>query len=179
MTILTTTRRNFISTATVAAVASPALIRPAEAKRPADSSFSYEVQRTEDEWRSLLSEKEFDVLRGGGTEPRFSSDLATEERDGVYTCKGCGLELYKSEWKVIYPFGWAFWFHSEENAVLTGLDVIPAEMSEMADEMEMDMVMAEVHCRRCGSHLGHLVSIQGKPTHCINGSALIFTPTTA
>ena len=179
MSNMSPSRRRFLSSAAVAAVAAPTLTTEAFARRPADNDFDYEVKRTEAEWRAMLSDEEYDILRAGGTERKFTSRLTIEERAGAYTCRGCDLKLYDAEHKVIYPIGWAFWFHSEDNAVLTGKDVIPAEMSDGEQEMGTAKVMSELHCRRCGSHLGHMVSIKNKPTHCINGSALVFTPAEA
>jgi len=124
------------------------------------SGFRYEVQRTEAEWRARLSEDEYTILREGGTEPRNSSPLAAETRNGTYACKGCDLPIYSSSQKIILPQGWVFFHHSYENAVLTGID----------------NGQIEAHCRRCGSHLGHILYVQSKIVHCINGSALSFTP---
>jgi peptide-methionine (R)-S-oxide reductase len=124
------------------------------------SGFRYEVRRTEAEWRAKLTEDELKILREGGTEPRNSSPLATETRNGTYACKGCDLPTYSSSQKVILPQGWVFFSHSYENAVLTGID----------------NGQIEAHCRRCGSHLGHILYVQSMIVHCINGSALNFTP---
>ncbi len=173
-------RRTFLVGAGLAATTTPLMTTSLAAQRAADDTFPYEVQRTEEEWRAMLSEDEYSIMREGGTEPRFTSDLWNEERAGTYHCKGCDLKIYDSEWKVILPIGWVFWFHSEPNSVLTGIDIIPADMSEASEDMPAeDQVALEVHCRRCGSHLGHIFSIEEEVTHCINGSALNFTPSAA
>lgn len=180
MTITHTNRRNFLSTAAVAALAAPALVTPAAARRPSDNTFDYEVKRSEEEWRALLSEEEYDIMREGGTEGRFTSPLSAETAPGDYNCKGCDLKLYDSEHKVLHTIGWAFWHHSEENAVLTGIDTKPAAYGGSgSEEMSAENQIMEVHCRRCGSHLGHMVNIKGKVTHCINGKALNYIPRNA
>ncbi|MEO9970997.1 MAG: peptide-methionine (R)-S-oxide reductase [Hyphomonadaceae bacterium] len=123
-----------------------------------NASFSFEVQRTEEAWRARLTDSEYTILREGGTEPRHSSPLATATGKGTYLCKGCDLPIYLSAQKIILPKGWAFFTHSIENSVLTGID----------------NGAIEAHCRRCGSHLGHVLYVEGQILHCINGSALVF-----
>ncbi len=138
----------------------PAATDASELPATSASGFRYEVQRSDEDWRARLTEDEYTVLREGGTEPRNSSPLATETRNGTYACKGCELPIYSSSQKIILPQGWVFFRHSYENAVLTGID----------------SGQIEAHCRRCGSHLGHILSVQKQIVHCINGSALNFTP---
>ena len=133
---------------------------PADLPATSAAGFRFEVQRTEEDWRARLTEDEYTILREGGTEPRNSSPLATETRRGTYACKGCELPIYSSAQKIILPQGWVFFRHSYENAVLTGID----------------SGQIEVHCRRCASHLGHVLYVETQIVHCINGSALIFTP---
>ena len=155
-----------------AAIATLAASRSAVAGRAAGSDgFTYEVTHTEAEWREMLSEFEYVVLREGGTETRKSSPLWAENRAGSYSCRGCGLHLYESEWKKILSIGWVFFRHNEANSVLMGVDW--PEGSEMAAAFS-NLAQIEAHCRRCGSHLGHVVSIDNGVLHCINGAALTF-----
>ena len=133
---------------------------PADMSITSASGLRYEVQRTDADWRARLSEHEYAILREGGTEPRHSSPLATETRNGTYACKGCELPIYSSSEKIILPQGWVFFHHSYDNAVLTGVD----------------QGHIEAHCRRCGSHLGHILYVETQVLHCINGTSLIFTP---
>jgi len=133
--------------------------------------FTYEVTHSDAEWRETLSEFEYVVLREGGTETRKSSPLWAENRAGSYSCRGCGLHLYESEWKKILSIGWVFFRHAEPNSVLMGVDW--PEGSEMAAAFST-LAQVEAHCRRCGSHLGHVVSIDNGVLHCINGTALTF-----
>jgi len=142
--------------------AAPAPTAPTDVKPPATtaSGFGYEIVRTEDQWRAQLSTSEYGILRDGGTEPRHSSPLTTETANGTYACKGCGLPVYSSAQKTNLNIGWVFFRHSYENSTLTGID----------------NGAIEAHCRRCGSHLGHILYVESEILHCINGAALEFTP---
>ncbi|MEM8882372.1 MAG: peptide-methionine (R)-S-oxide reductase [Pseudomonadota bacterium] len=180
MTIASTTRRNFLAR-TVAVSTGAAMLPTASRAMPgAEDTFAYEVTRTEDEWRAMLSRNEYRIMRDGGTEWQRSSPYWDSEEVGTYCCKGCGLPLYSSATKVVLPIGWVFFRHSITNAILTDLDPVnPYGNTEMTPASEDIDAIIEVHCRRCGSHLGHLVSIGGAPMHCINGAALDFVPETA
>jgi len=134
--------------------------------------FDYEVTRTDAEWRAHLGEDAFAVLRKGSTEEPRSSPLWNETRDGSYACRGCELPLYQSAWKVEVDKGWAFFRHSVPNAVLTDIDW-PREAGMNPDLGRLTVI--EVHCRRCGSHLGHIVRIDSQVLHCINGTSLSFS----
>lgn len=172
----TPTRRHFLGSAALSVAATPVVFATsAAAHSTGDESFTYEIQRSEEAWRAMLSEDEYRILREGGTEPRFSSELWQEERPGHYHCRGCDLTLYDADWKTLRLIGWVFYFHSRENAVLTSIDELPPEMGEV-DEMDTPDTMLEVHCRRCGSHLGHIVNVEGDVLHCINGASLVFSP---
>lgn len=141
------------------------------------ADYTYELNRSEEEWRARLSDDEFAVLRGGATEVPRSSFLWNETRDGTYHCKGCDLLAYVSKWKVPLNKGWAFFSHAETNAVLTGIDgAVPQYGNAMGSG---DVAITEVHCRRCASHLGHLLIVERQQVHCINGTALNFEPATA
>lgn len=146
---------------------------PAFPPSPEPDAFTYEVRRTEEEWRALLDDEEYVILRGGQTELPASSDLWDETRPGVFGCRGCNLHLYSSEWRAPVDKGWVFFAHSEPNAVLTGIDT-PQEAYGMDPNGPGNMV--EVHCRRCGSHLGHILLVEGEVLHCINGRSLTFEP---
>lgn len=175
MTNPTLTRRRVLVSGTTG-VATAALAPAATAaSAAAPDGFQYEVTRTEDEWKSMLSADEYDILRNGGTEWPLSSPLATDYREGSFACKGCGLELYRSEWRVPLDKGWVFFTHSQPNAVLTDID----KAANYAMQPGAERTLIEVHCRRCGSHLGHILVVDRKLVHCVNGASLVFTPSTA
>lgn len=138
--------------------------------------FEYEIQRSDAEWRALLSDAEYEVLREGWTELPFSSDKWKETREGLYGCRGCGLHVYSSTWRVPMDKGWVFFVHSERAAVLTGIDG-PQESYGMDPNGPGTMI--EVHCRRCASHLGHILIVDGRLLHCINSTSVTFNPTEA
>lgn len=172
-------RRNILG-ALAATTAAPAVFsKPASAQGALRDGYDYEIVRTESEWRNMLSEHEYRILRDFGTEPRFSSDLWSEERPGSYNCRGCELRVYDAEWKTIRNIGWVFFFHSVPNSTLTSIDVPPEERIEMRESaMSTPDTMIETHCRRCGSHLGHIVLVEGDVLHCINGTSLVFNEAT-
>ncbi len=170
------TRRSFFASSGAAALtlgsAAHARVAPGT-----NSDFVYEVQRTEEEWLSMLTDEEFVIMREGFTEKPKTGTMWEETREGTYSCKGCDLHLYNSQHKVVLDKGWVFFYHSQPDAVMTNIDGKPAEYGgQMSDGSEL---LIEVHCRRCGSHQGHLVFIKGNITHCINSQALTFNPTTA
>ena len=140
--------------------------------------FEYEVQRTDEEWRAMLSDDEYVILRKGSTEFPKSSTLWNEARDGIYSCRGCELNLYNSNWKVPLDKGWAFFKHAAPNSLLMAVDGAAAD-GMMGSDREGTRAMIEVHCRRCGSHIGHILKVEGKVLHCINGTALTFEQTSA
>lgn len=165
--------------ATIGAVGSAVLGNAAAAAAathtlaPVQDAFSYEITRTEADWRARLSEEEFHILRQGGTELPETSDLWNVFDDGTYFCRGCDLTLFASEWKRDVNLGWNFFRHSEPDAILTGIDSAASAYGRGMGDGE---TMIEVHCRRCGSHLGHLLRVRRDTLHCINGKALTFTP---
>lgn len=135
--------------------------------------FAYEVTRTDEEWRAQLGEHDFDILRLGGTEVPKSSPLWQETRSGTYACKGCALDLYTSRWKAEVDKGWVFFRQSVPNSLLMAIDFPDG----LQDVMGLEILSAiEVHCRRCGSHQGHILLVEGSVLHCINGASLLFTP---
>jgi peptide-methionine (R)-S-oxide reductase len=141
---------------------------PARAGTVAEGDF--EVSYTPAEWREKLDEEAYEVLRNGGTERPFSSPLNDEDRKGVYHCKGCDQSLYSSETKYESGTGWPSFYAPLEDAVAT-----------MPDR-SLFSVRTEVHCDRCGGHLGHIFDDGPEPTgkrHCLNGVALTFEPAAA
>lgn len=169
----TTSRRSFLGTTALAIAAAP--LGAAKAAEPPSDAMTYEVTRTEEEWRERLSEREYRILREFGTERRFTSDYWEKppEDAGHYACKGCDLPIYESKWKTVRPIGWVFFHHANTDSVLTSIDEWPAAMSN-SDGLEEVRHVTEAHCRRCGSHLGHILIVQEDMLHCINGTALSF-----
>ena len=127
----------------------------------------YQVSYTDAEWRKRLSPAAYDVLRQEGTERPFTSPLLNEHRAGTFACKGCALPLFASRTKFDSGTGWPSFWAPLANAVATRVDG------------SLMMERTEVHCRRCGSHLGHVFDDGPKPTgkrYCMNGVAMTFRP---
>lgn len=136
----------------------------------AEAGSGFEITRTEEEWRQLLTPAQFDVLREHGTERPGTSPLLEEKRKGTYNCAGCDLPLYSSETKYDSGTGWPSFWAAIDGAVGT------------QEDNTFFMTRTEVHCRRCGGHLGHIFDDGPQPTgmrHCINGVALAFRPEAA
>jgi peptide-methionine (R)-S-oxide reductase len=130
----------------------------------------YEVTLTDAQWRAKLSPAAYDVLRHAATERPFTSPLLNEHRKGVFSCAGCTLPLFSSSTKFESGTGWPSFWAPLKNAVKT------------SDDTSIGMDRTEVHCRRCGGHLGHVFDDGPKPTglrYCMNGVALGFTPAKA
>ena len=128
---------------------------------------NFEVTRTDAEWRAMLSDAEYRVMREEGTERAFTSPLNDEKRKGTFLCKGCDLPLYASETKFDSGTGWPSFYQALPNAV------------ETKPDRKLFVTRTECHCRRCGSHLGHIFDDGPPPTgkrHCINGVSLTFRP---
>ncbi|MDG3443842.1 MULTISPECIES: peptide-methionine (R)-S-oxide reductase MsrB [Nitrospirillum] len=125
----------------------------------------YEVVRTDEEWRQLLTPEQYAVMRGHGTERPGSCALNHEKRPGTFSCAGCGQPLFQSTRKFESGTGWPSFNDPVEGSVATTVD------------RSYGMVRTEVHCARCGSHLGHVFPDGPPPTHlryCINGVAMNF-----
>lgn len=156
------TRREFlIATGAISTVF--AVDRPGFSAAPPVAQF--EITRSEAEWRRILTPEQFQVLRRHGTERAGTSPLDKEYRKGVYVCAGCELPLFRSETKFDSHTGWPSFWAPIEGAVGTSTDT------------SFFMTRTEVHCRRCGGHLGHVFDDGPKPTglrYCINGVALKF-----
>ncbi|MFV2052553.1 peptide-methionine (R)-S-oxide reductase MsrB [Aliiroseovarius sp. YM-037] len=126
---------------------------------------NFEVTRTASEWRAMLTEAQYRVMREEGTERAGSSPLDKVYSDGTYLCRGCNLPIYSSAAKYDSGTGWPSFYESLPNAVRT------------KEDRKLFSVRTEVHCRRCGSHLGHIFDDGPAPTgkrHCLNGVSLIF-----
>ena len=131
---------------------------------------SFEVTKTEAEWRAMLSPESYAVLREEATERAGSSPLNAEKRKGVFHCAGCDLPAYSSETKYESGTGWPSFWESLPNAIGT------------KEDNSLFMTRVECHCRRCGGHFGHIFDDGPQPTgkrHCLNGLALTFKPATA
>ena len=130
---------------------------------------TFPVHHSEQEWRALLTPAQYATLREEATEFPFSSPLDHETRRGIFACAGCGLPLYSSDTKYDSHTGWpSFW------------KPLPDAVAQREDTT-LGMVRQEVHCRRCGSHLGHVFDDGPPPTglrYCMNGVALKFQPVT-
>ncbi|HEX4267231.1 MAG TPA: peptide-methionine (R)-S-oxide reductase MsrB [Steroidobacteraceae bacterium] len=128
---------------------------------------AYAVTHTDAEWRKLLTPEQYAVLRQADTERPFSSPLDREFRSGIYACAGCGLDLYSSRTKFDSDTGWpSFWAP------------LPHAIANQKD-WSLAMLRTEVHCSRCGGHLGHVFDDGPPPTglrYCMNGLALTFKP---
>jgi peptide-methionine (R)-S-oxide reductase len=128
---------------------------------------SFEIVKSDEEWRRLLAPAAYKVLRHEGTERPYSSPLNNEKRSGVFACAGCDLPLFSSKTKFESGTGWPSFYQPLPNAVATRSD------------HSLLVARTEVHCRRCGGHLGHVFEDGPKPTglrYCMNGVALAFKP---
>ena len=158
------TRRDF--TTRLAAIGAVAAGSRLEALAPREAS-RFEVTHTEAEWRKLLTPDQYAVLREQATERPFSSPLNKEKRRGTFACAGCDLELFSSATKFESGTGWPSFWAPLDKAVGTTTD------------RSLGKERTEVHCRRCGGHLGHVFVDGPKPTglrYCMNGLALVFKP---
>ncbi|MDT0576872.1 peptide-methionine (R)-S-oxide reductase MsrB [Croceicoccus sp. F390] len=125
----------------------------------------FPVSRSEDSWRKRLDKEEFRILRKAGTERPYSSPLNNEKRAGTYICAGCDNKLYSSATKFESGTGWPSFFRPLSGGIGTATD------------FKLGYPRKEVHCARCGGHLGHVFNDGPKPTgkrYCMNGAAMDF-----
>ncbi|HET6635236.1 MAG TPA: peptide-methionine (R)-S-oxide reductase MsrB [Streptomyces sp.] len=131
---------------------------------------AYEIDKPDEQWRAELSDEEYRVLRQAGTEAPFKGEYTDTTTEGVYSCRACGAELFRSETKFSSHCGWpSFYDPADSDAV------------ELIEDHSMGMVRTEVRCARCGSHLGHVFAGEGYPTptdqrYCINSVSMTLTP---
>ncbi|MBQ0864092.1 peptide-methionine (R)-S-oxide reductase MsrB [Streptomyces smyrnaeus] len=131
---------------------------------------AYEIDKTEEQWRAELTPEEYHVLRESGTERPFTGEYTDTGTTGVYTCRACGAELFRSDTKFASHCGWpSFYDPADSDAV------------ELLTDSSLGMVRTEVRCARCGSHLGHVFEGEGYPTptdqrYCINSISLKLEP---
>jgi peptide-methionine (R)-S-oxide reductase len=154
-------RRNMLALAALSAFGLRSTAKAGDAKA------SFEINLTDAEWRARLTQEQFYVLREHGTERPHSSPLDKEYRKGTFFCAGCDLALFASETKYDSRTGWPS-FHT----------AIPDAVRTRADRSFL-MTRTEVHCRRCGGHLGHVFDDGPPPTgkrYCMNGVAMVFRP---
>lgn len=162
------TKRAFLISATTA-VAGVAVFKFGTSGVTAGEK-TFEVSLSEAEWRKRLTPAQFAVLREHGTERSWTSPLDNEKRAGVFQCAGCELALFDASTKYDSGTGWPSFSDHLPNAIGTSID------------KSFFSVRTEVHCRRCGGHLGHVFEDGPKPTglrYCMNGVAMTFVPANA
>jgi peptide-methionine (R)-S-oxide reductase len=128
---------------------------------------TFPVNHTDEEWRAKLSPAQYQVLRKHGTERAGTSPLNAEKRHGKFICAGCGQDLFGSETKFESGTGWPSLYQPLAGAVAT------------TEDRSFFMTRTEVHCSRCGGHLGHVFDDGPRPTgqrYCMNGAAMGFKP---
>ncbi len=135
------------------------------------SDGSYGVAHTEEQWRRLLSPEEFRVLRQAGTEAPFTGEYTDTTTEGVYSCRACGAELFRSETKFDSQCGWPSFYGP-----------LAQDRVEYVEDRSLGRVRTEVRCASCGSHLGHVFEGEGYDTptdlrYCINSVCLTLEPT--
>ena len=134
---------------------------------PANAAEKFEIEKTDAEWRAQLTPQQYEILRKQGTERPGSSPLLKEHRKGIFACAGCDLPLFSSETKFESGTGWPSFYQPLDNAV------------GKTEDRTFGMLRTEIHCRRCGGHLGHVFDDGPKPTglrYCMDGFALVFHP---
>ena len=138
---------------------------------PATDPTEYPASKSEEQWRVQLSPTEYHVLREAGTERAFTGEYTDTETTGVYACRACGAELFRSTEKFHSGCGWPSFF-----SPMAGDSIVEIE------DRSLGMVRTEVRCASCGSHLGHVFAGEGYDTptdlrYCINSVSLRLEPT--
>ena len=163
---MTTDRRSFLTLGTAAVALAAFGFWPREYEaRAAKGNFPFKL--SDAQWRQKLGPDAFNVLRQEGTEVPFTSSLNKEHRAGTFLCKGCALPLFSSKTKFDSGTGWPSFWAPLKGAVGTETDG------------SLGMSRTEVHCNRCGGHLGHVFDDGPRPTgkrYCMNGVAMTFRP---
>ena len=165
--MMTADRRSFLTIAGFGAIGT-ALFWPRGEGQAAKGAFPFTL--TDAEWRKRLSPAAYLVLRHEDTERPFTSPLNKEKRAGTFVCAGCALPLFSSTTKFESGTGWPSFWAPLPNAIGTATDTT------------LGMARTEVHCRRCGGHLGHVFDDGPRPTgkrYCMNGVAMAFRPAKA
>jgi peptide-methionine (R)-S-oxide reductase len=142
----------------------------AAARKGMATEGSFEITKTPEEWKAILTPAQYATLREEATERKFTSPLLDEHRKGTFACAGCDLPLFASETKYDSGTGWPSFYDHLPNATGT------------KEDNSLFATRTEVHCRRCGGHLGHVFDDGPKPTglrYCMNGVALKFVPASA
>jgi peptide-methionine (R)-S-oxide reductase len=164
------TKRQFMLSGAAVVLAALATRWGIGGARSEDTSEVFEVTKTEEEWKAVLTPEQFSVLRKEGTEYPGTSPLLEEHRKGTFACAGCDLAVFESDKKFDSGTGWpSFWQEIEGNV-------------KFREDTSLLMARTEEHCRRCGGHLGHVFDDGPPPTgkrHCINGVSLVFHPADA
>jgi peptide-methionine (R)-S-oxide reductase len=128
------------------------------------------IRKSDDEWKAQLSPEEYHVLREAGTEAPWTGDYVSTKTVGVYNCRACGAELFRSDTKFDSHCGWPSFYQPSESDAVT-----------LLQDDSLGMVRTEVRCANCGSHLGHVFEGEGYPTptdqrYCINSVSLRHEP---
>lgn len=134
------------------------------------SERTYPITLDESQWREKLTPEEYRVLRQAGTEAPFAGEYTDTTTEGVYTCRACGAELFRSDTKFASHCGWPSFFSP-----------LAEDRVELIEDRSMGMVRTEVRCASCGSHLGHVFEGEGYPTptdqrYCINSISMRLQP---
>ena len=156
-----TTRRQLLASG----MAGVFLVAAGRSSGAGAASGTFEVTRTDAEWKAMLSPAAYAVLRQEATERAFTSPLLDEHRTGTFACAGCALPLFSSATKFDSGTGWPSFWQPLEGEVGT------------TEDRTFGMTRTEVHCRRCGGHLGHVFNDGPQPTglrYCMNGVAMTF-----
>lgn len=160
-------RRQLLVVLAGALCAAPVVAWLAAPSPEAVASRDFPFQQSDDQWARQLTPQQYRVLRGHATERPFSSPLNDEKRRGTFACAGCGHPVFASHTKYDSGTGWPSFWQPLPGAIGTSVD------------RSLLMVRTEVHCARCGGHLGHVFDDGPEPTglrYCINGVALKFIP---